>query len=149
MDKIGIIALLLAIPLSILANLLTTPVRNWVALLSKKWTAKRIEVLEKQYAMYINPDPTALILRLLWYVFLTLYLMSMGAMVYVMSFVVSWDKKGFYHLSFLFFVSAANVAIAGGSRTWRRGHQRYLAQLQKDIARLKDRLDADSHKLVQ
>src|SRR5260370_20832325 len=85
MDKIGVLALLLAIPLAVLANLLTPTVKNWIALLSKKMTAQRIKVLESELNRLESPGSIESVLGILRYLFIVLTCLSLGMLVLTIS----------------------------------------------------------------
>jgi len=60
-----ILALILAIPLGIAANLFTPAIRNQLSRLSSKWTARRIRSIEKQLKQLDERDFVAEIFKLL------------------------------------------------------------------------------------
>src|SRR5215475_3927573 len=64
MDKITIITILLAIPLSVLANLFTPSVKNYIALISRKSTIERIKSLQADLDKLELPAPGIVIYAL-------------------------------------------------------------------------------------
>lgn len=75
---LGILALILAVPLGIGANLLTPAVRNQLSRLSSSWTARRIRSIEKQLKRLDERDFVIEIFRLFRGALFILFCISAG-----------------------------------------------------------------------
>lgn len=142
MDAIGIIALLLAIPLSVLANLLTPTVKNWLALLSKKLTIERIAALEYELERLGDLGVASNLLFLLQRLFLALIFIGAGAAFLSLSFIkrLFSFQQGFLFVSYFFFGISAGWAVYGIRDIERRRTPKYKEKVERKITFLKSRL---------
>jgi len=148
---VGLLALLLAVPLSIAANLLTPVVRNWYAASSKKRLARRISELEKQLTDLDSREPVEEILKALGYALLSMTCVGFGLMLQVGSELLGpIDVRGGPTLLanftvYILFGLATVFAVKGAGRMGQRRKQ-HRAYLEKTITSLKGKLEARSRR---
>lgn len=140
MDRTGIFALLLAIPLAVLANLLTPIIRNWIALLSKKMTAQRIKVLKYELVRLETPGSIEAVFAILWYLFFVLISLSGGLAflsLALMPPIWNWPLD----VAYLLFGVATFFCVMGLVEIRKRKSTKYKEKLEGQIASLKSKLE--------
>jgi hypothetical protein len=148
MDSTGIIALLLAVPFSILANLVTPIVKDWLALSSKSIAARRVKDLERELAEVKSGELSFIVLKLLRYVFLTLMFVIFGVLAQVVKSINPADASKYNITSYFMLIIACYLTVSGGGECTKRlneGHKKYL---EKTIASLKKKLQQKTRTAV-
>jgi hypothetical protein len=141
MDNIGIIALLLAIPLSVLANLLTPTVKNWLALRSRKRLLYRLAVIEDRLARFGKLGLQD-IYDTLKYIFLTLVFICYGLTLASISLFYPQLTKIYGLSSYIVFFLAELFAFQGLLNLTRNFAPAYKVRLEKSLILLKRKRDA-------
>jgi hypothetical protein len=148
MDSIGIIALLLAIPLSVLANLLTPTVKNWLSQFSRKRLLKRIENLEFNLRRFDKEKDVSYSIELLENGIIIVSFLAFGFYAYLSTIMLEKLLPAEQTAIYIYLALAAlstMIAYTRGVITWsiirHTGSLKYKKKLEKNIASLKNKLD--------
>jgi Cft2 family RNA processing exonuclease len=140
--QLWVVALILAIPLSIIANLLTYPLRNWMARRSARRAERRSRELEQQLRSIeaLTQSSRELALRLATLAILLLITFALGSAATTLS-IILWDPSRIF---VLLGVSCYAVSVVVGIATVTtiervRGFEDYRERTERQIAELKAR----------
>ena len=148
---IAVVSILLAIPLSVVANLFTPILRNWWASRSAKTLIRRIEKLETELR-WVNLEVTMEdlfdVFRHLFSVLcLFFYSVALGITGFLFFRLID-DYKGIVlaYAFIAYFLCVFALAISGVaySQAKRRANPEYKEKLEKSIASLKTKLEEKS-----
>src|SRR6185369_2637296 len=140
-----ILGLLLAIPLSVIANLLTPWIKNKYALSSRKRALNRLRILERQLIDFDRRDLLKEILNALRYLLVALVFFMAGVTFHFAAsyFWMAGKDRSAHWVEFLAFItttpSSIFVSYCGG-RIWTQGRSNYRDELEKAITSLKTKL---------
>lgn len=146
MDTLGLIALLLAVPLGIAANLLTPTIKNWWAKGSEKRLLKRIEDLEKElkicsreidfkYNAWLSEN----IISILETFGFGLYLYLSLSLIEIPS--THWLRRTYILVVAVFIAMSAVRANSVRVKARHIDNPQYITKLEKNIALLKSKLE--------
>lgn len=138
MDNVGIVALLLAIPLSIAANLFTPFIKDWLVLFSQRWSRRRLAQLERELAY----SEIEVLLRALRDGLMALIFFTFGLIFHVAAHMEPQYERGYDFLSALILVLSGYVAATGGKKITTKLTPKSHEYMQKTIAKLKLKLSA-------
>jgi hypothetical protein len=142
MNALGIIALLLAIPLSIIANILTPIVRNKYALSSNKRITKRIGVLQRELEEIKNRNFEVEIFKQFYLLFFIIITFVLGLSAYAIYAEHPPDAQMWKFSAYTGMCAVAVASNIGMQRAKKLMHvEKYQEYLEKSIAKLKAKQD--------